>query len=193
MLGTGLETRNFGADCRSRAAKCLFRLWILDSGLRAVKGVVLSWLLLFSSASYAQHWDLATEFSLTNNPEGAWTVGWEDQLGGDFKSYDPLWGTQNESEIKGFFSPGWFGPVRAWCKRRTDERRMATALPPPGELPYPDHWVEANFSGAEVIRQAIGLPSYPDPYGYVSIDQRPGSALIRCERAFGPFKSRSGQ
>src|SRR6266516_1211660 len=126
-----------------------------------------AFLLLAACWGGSPTWDLADNFSLEKNPSGPWTFGWQDRLGGKLNSYDLVWGTQQDSEVKGFFSPGWFGPVRAWCKTRADARQMAAALPRPGELPYPDHWVEANFAGEEVVRQAAGLPSYPDPFGYV--------------------------
>ena len=116
----------------------------------------------------AQTWDLCSDFSTEKNSGGSWTYGWKESAGGDFTAYDLLWGTQKECAIKGFFAPGWFGPVRAWCKTRADAERMVDALPPPGELYYPDHWVEANFQGEEVVRQAAGLPSYPNPTGFVA-------------------------
>ena len=130
---------------------------------------------LFASVSVAkeQVWELAADFSLDKNPDGAWTFGWQEKPGGEVDPYDLLWGTQKDAPTKGFFAPGWFGPVRAWCATRADTNEMLTRLPPPGEFPYPDHWVEANFSGEEVKRQAAGLPSYPDPSGYVSKNTSP--------------------
>lgn len=125
-------------------------------------------LLLMSSWCAAQTWDLGNDFSLDKNSNGAWTFGWVAKPGDKLNNYDLLWGTQKGIEPKGFWSPGWFGPVRAWCKERSDASKMLSALPPPGTLPYPDHWVEANFQGEEAVAQAAGLPSYPDPFGFVS-------------------------
>src|SRR6266851_2238839 len=76
------------------------------------------WLsLLFISVFVAngQVWDLATDFSVDKNPNGVWTFGWQQKRGGKINPYDLLWGTQKDAPIKGFWAPGWFGPVRAWC------------------------------------------------------------------------------
>jgi alpha-galactosidase len=123
----------------------------------------------------AQVWELNSEFSMDKNPNGAWTFGWEERPGDRLNPYDLLWGTQKDERVKGFWGPGYFGPVRAWCYTRSDTNEMFTRLPPPGQLPYPDHWVEANFSGEAVRRQAIGLPSYPDPFGFVSFNISPAA------------------
>lgn len=115
-----------------------------------------------------QAWNVERDFSADENPHRGWSFGWKDSPAKQFTTYDMLWGTQADSPVKGFFAPGWFGPVRAWCNTRADADKMVDALPPPGELYYPDHWVEANFQGDEVKRQAAGLPSYPDPTGFVA-------------------------
>ena len=118
--------------------------------------------------AFAQYWDLTADFSMETNPNGPWSFGWTDNLASELHPYDLLWGTQKDSDIKGFWGPGWFGPVRAWCMRRLDEDNMLKLLPPPGELPYPDHWVEAGYKGEQEKAQAAGLPSYPDKSGSVS-------------------------
>jgi alpha-galactosidase len=123
----------------------------------------------------AQVWELNSGFSMDKNPNGAWTFGWQEKPGGALNPYNLLWGTQKDEPIKGFWAPGYFGPVRAWCSTRADTNEMFTQLPPPGQLPYPDHWVEANFSGETVKRQAMGLPSYPDPSGFVSVNASAGA------------------
>ena len=120
------------------------------------------------SPAFAESWDLTADFSTETNPNGPWTFGWTDELGGELNPYNLLWGTQKDTEIKGFWMPGWFGSVRAWTMRRLDESKMLELLPPPGELPYPDHWVEAGFDGVEAAAQAAGMLSYSDPFGYVS-------------------------
>ena len=136
--------------------------------------LLLTAMFLFISVGIAQVWELASDFSVDKNPNGVWTFGWQEEPGREVHPYDLLWGTQKDAPIKGFWAPGWFGPVRAWCAVRSDTDTMLTRLPPPGEFPYPDHWVEANFAGEEVKRQAAGLPSYPDPSGFVSQNTSPG-------------------
>lgn len=48
--------------------------------------------LLFASVVDAQTWDASTDFSATQNPNGAWTYGWTPTLGGAFTAF-----TQNGS------------------------------------------------------------------------------------------------
>lgn len=141
---------------------------VLLNGRAAVVSILVLMLLLLADPASTQTWDLAEDFGVDENPNTVWTFGWTETLDGELHPYDLLWGTQRDSEIKGFWMPGWFGPVRAWTMRRLDESKMLALLPPPGELPYPDHWVEAGFTGAEAAAQAAGMPSYPDPFGFVS-------------------------
>lgn len=141
--------------------------------LRFIKAASALATLIFVLNGSAQVWELRPNFSLDKNPNGVWTFGWQKKPGDKLNPYDLVWGTQKDEPVKGFWAPGYFGPVRAWCQTRSDTNEMFTRLPPPGQLPYPDHWVEANFSGDEVKRQAMGLPSYPDPFGFVSVNTSP--------------------
>ena len=97
--------------------------------------LLLTAMFLFISIGKAQVWEMASDFSVDKNPNGVWTFGWQEEPGREVHPYDLLWGTQKDAPIKGFWAPGWFGPVRAWCAVRSDTDTMLTRLPPPGEFP----------------------------------------------------------
>ncbi|MBI2843423.1 MAG: carboxypeptidase regulatory-like domain-containing protein, partial [Armatimonadetes bacterium] len=48
-------------------------------------------------------WDFAADFSVERNPNGVWSYGWVDKIGGAFEQYDLVWGAQENV------------PVRIWC------------------------------------------------------------------------------
>src|SRR6266852_7343408 len=100
-------------------------------GLGFLTVISLSLLFLSVFVAKAQVWGLATDFSVDKNPNGVWTFAWQEKPGGKINPYDLLWGTQKDVPIKGFWAPGWFGPVRAWCATRSDTNEMFTRLPPP--------------------------------------------------------------
>jgi alpha-galactosidase len=132
-------------------------------------------LVVLISNAAGQVWELKADFSTEKNPNGPWTFGWQQKPGSRLNPYDLLWGTQGGVAIKGFWAPGWFGPIRAWCAKRNDTNEILAQLPPPGQYPYPDHWVEANFAGDMIRRQATGQPSYADPSGFVGLNTSPGA------------------
>ncbi len=82
--------------------------------------------------AYAQSWDVAADYSATQNPNGVWTLGSVASLGGALTAYPWAFDAQSGSSL-----PGWTGPDNPgiFIKNVSDVVKLnATNVIEPGKL-----------------------------------------------------------